>query len=858
MTFHRLPLSLILAASLQQPAVPAGDSARVIDYRYATPYWYSPLGRPDDWHKQLADDRGSLLYDFGPGPYVTPRTVVRFGAAGTVLQRLDQRWDDPRVPLLRTALSGAEVRLDVTTASLWPDTAAPSLYDYGAYQRLDGISGAKGWAVPAKPCDPAFRSVAWGTNRPVHYRVRVPSGSRKQVVLGFCEGYKTRVNQRIALMTVEGASPQRADLAEPGKLHEPQVFRFDACDADNDSFIDVLVEAQPGADVNTILNGIWVYPGETPLTHERMIRGMLDPLPAFETRIDCGTEQDRHPGRIDMMWGDYRGEHFEPVLTVTTGRILRWDSSAAVLRDGMMRWLSVRPRPSTAERDSSGWTLTFAPATRRVVVEVRSGILDAESAPLEQTREAWLRTRIPPSDAISIPDTTLRALMIAALRPAWQARETVNGHLQFQPGMTVYRGMWADFTMYAVETACLLGDSAGARSALETLWLHRGADGLVTVMKPDRLYRETPLTLWLSCRYARRTGDWQFVNSRWREVMESMEACWALRESTLSDPASPNYGLMPAGFADGGRSGKTAEYSSVFWMLTGAAECARAARFLGQSADATRLQEMFDQLWTSYEVALSRDLRVDSLGNAYLPLTVGLRGPDPIPQLAQWGTLEFYIYADFLPRDDRLLRGTVNLHRAREIQGLPFNTGWLRGGVWAGYGFYYARALLLLGEAEKTADVVYAVANHAAPTGVWAEEQPPRGSTLRPAGDFPHTWHGIELWRTVAAMLAHDRGEELVLCDGMPQGWLGPGAQTRLNRIHSVYGEVSLDVTVSANGKSVTCKIATRRTPGNERARLYINTSSFLRAGFNAPRPPDAQGMIELPWEKELVLVFAS
>ena len=49
-----------------------------IDYRYSPAYWHSAIGFPGDYHKTLVNESGSLLYDFGPGPYVRPNTVISF------------------------------------------------------------------------------------------------------------------------------------------------------------------------------------------------------------------------------------------------------------------------------------------------------------------------------------------------------------------------------------------------------------------------------------------------------------------------------------------------------------------------------------------------------------------------------------------------------------------------------------------------------------------------------------------------------------------------------------------------------------------------------------------------------------
>ncbi len=38
---------------------------------------------------------------------------------------------------------------------------------------------------------------------------------------------------------------------------------------------------------------------------------------------------------------------------------------------------------------------------------------------------------------------------------------------------------------------------------------------------------------------------------------------------TMNDPNQANYGLMPAGFGDGGLGGKHREYTNVYWTLAG-------------------------------------------------------------------------------------------------------------------------------------------------------------------------------------------------------------------------------------------------------------------------------------------------
>ena len=94
-----LPRSVVVAVSMLACSLIHAETAsnRVVDLRYGIPTWHQPLGVPDDWHKPMANERGALLYDFGPGPYVQPSTSVQATAAGEAFKFERQEWvDSPR------------------------------------------------------------------------------------------------------------------------------------------------------------------------------------------------------------------------------------------------------------------------------------------------------------------------------------------------------------------------------------------------------------------------------------------------------------------------------------------------------------------------------------------------------------------------------------------------------------------------------------------------------------------------------------------------------------------------------------------------------------------------------------------
>lgn len=308
---RRFLILALVSAAASQPAA----AQRTVDFRYGIPTWHQPLGIPEDWHKPMANERGALLYDFGPGPYVQPLTTVEFSAAGDAFAFAGQTYaESPRVPIMRSQLRRGNDSIIVTTWALAAEKPAPSDGRAQGYERLDGITGALDWAKPAPEVAPEFRNVAWGTNRPVAYRVRVPSGAAKRIMLGFCESYKQGLYQRTAIMEVEGAPTQSVDLALNAPHHQPQVFLFDAHDSDRDGWINLRVFAPQGQDPNSTLATMAVYPAGAKLTRGELVAGSRAAPDRAELRISGGTEVRQQPARTDLVHAAYSG-NAEPVCS---------------------------------------------------------------------------------------------------------------------------------------------------------------------------------------------------------------------------------------------------------------------------------------------------------------------------------------------------------------------------------------------------------------------------------------------------------------------------------------------------------------------------------------------------------------
>ena len=834
--------------------------AREIDHSASAATWHSALGLPDDWHKPLADDRGALLYDFGPGPYAKPLTIVEFGLRDQPLTRTRQWHDSPRVPLLRTTLAHAAQHVEVTTLAVPPEKISETSGRFPLYERLDGISGALGWAQPSSACSPEFRNVAWGTNRPIRYRIRVDPHAKKRIVLGFCESYKPRLNERVAAMHVEGAPEQIADLALTAARNVPQVFLFEAADTDGDGWLDIRVEPPAGKDPNPALALIAVYAANARFNRDLLLAGRTDPKDPAELRIACGTEMLSQPARLDAMQATFPAGS-APILTVRTGRDLVADDRGG-LSLGQTPFVVTQPRATRVERTATGWTLHFAAGTTRATALVFSGQATAAdatnaAATFDFARNAadlatrWQHTDIP-FGRVSIGDPAIQRLVDDSLRNLYQARERINGLGQFNSSFTLYRGLWAGDVIYMVNLASLLGDFARARETLDTTLSFQNAAGLIDELPPLVIYRATPAVFWALERYARLSGDWPTVERHWPAILRGVQALRTARDSTLTTPHAANAGLLPAGFNDGGIAEIGAEYSSVFWSITGLRATARAGRAIGRTADATAIDRLADEFLAAFHKSSQRDLRSDTHGHRYLPVRVGLTGPDPIPQVAQWSVIEHHIFGGGLPLQSDLLRGTLDMLGAAEAEGLPHSIGWLRDGLWVGYSSLYAHAPLLLGRHEKTADLLYSIANHATPVGGWVEEQSQKNAPAKTAGDQPHCWAAALFARLATSMLATEHNDTVHLLLATPPEWLRPGMVNRLDRLHTPGGPLSLTLTVSPDGRSAQLQLSPPAA-----GEVLLHTASLTTAGFHLPGRPATAAPLPVRPGEPLTLTFS-
>jgi hypothetical protein len=471
----------------------------------------------------------------------------------------------------------------------------------------------------------------------------------------------------------------------------------------------------------------------------------------------------------------------------------------------------------------------------------------AQARRLRATAQDWWERKAGlPFDTIQVPDAGIQAMLESCVRNIWQAREIKKGRPAFHVGPTVYRGLWVVDGSFLLESAALLGRGKDARAGVEYLLSHQKADGSFEIIR--RFWKENGIVLWAATRHAMLTQDKAWLQAHWPDLQRVVQAIQKLRAEASKDPTTLNYRLLPPGEVDGGISNPKPtkpDYSNVYWCLGGLKAAIAAAHWLGDEASAAAWQTEFDDFYATYRKAAARDTLKDSFGNAYVPTMMG-NLDQHVPARGQWAFCHGVYPGQVFPKDDALLEGQLAMLRATKVQGMVYDTGWMKEGIWTYFASFYAHAQLWQGRGREAAQVLYDFARHASPTRVWREEQKPVGQGGAEVGDMPHNWASAEFIRLTTHLIELDRGDELHLLEGFPREWAGPGMVTRLNGVLTPFGPLHLEVHVADDGQRARLKMA--QLKGIKPAKIVLHLDGLT----------GKLGMVELPTDRDVDQSFAT
>jgi hypothetical protein len=486
--------------------------------------------------------------------------------------------------------------------------------------------------------------------------------------------------------------------------------------------------------------------------------------------------------------------------------------------------------------------LAFGVARGKSAADLPRDVAQAES--LRQKAERFWQKAPLPYGHLEVPDPGVQSLLDSSIRNIFQAREIKKGLPAFQVGPTCYRGLWVVDGSFLLEAVTYLGRTNDTRKGVQYLLSFQREDG--SFMLIDGHWKETGMALWAITRHARLTCDQKWL----REVWPNVERGFAFIENMRQMPAAdaPNAGLIPDGFSDGGLADKVPEYTNVYWTMAGMRAAIEAARWLGQQSEASAWEQSYNDFQTTFRRAAERDTQRDASGNRFVPIRMRYDANLP-PQKAQWAFLHSIFPGKVFEPTDPLVQGNMAMLKAVESQGLVFDTGWLKDGIWTYFGSFYGHAWLWLGDGDKAARTLYAFGNHASPLMVWREEQKPVGQGVQMVGDMPHNWASAEFIRLVRHSLVLERGEDLHLFEGMPAKWARPGAVTRLRDILTEFGPLSLDFSVSKDGSIGTLRLTPPKRTPPKRILLHLDHWSGKDGVLELPSSGTVVQRIGLPPE---------
>lgn len=845
MRFHAVAFSLLIALL----PVTALSQDPVVDHRFAPSGSYTAICFPDDWQKSLVNHRGALLYDFGPGPYASPTqkisTEISIGVKGETLEVIRQRHIHPRAPIVVTELQGDDMQVKQEAFALIRNSDAEINTNKPDFRvtRKYGLTGAIAWASPEGEVDPAFRNVAWGTGRPIQYLIKVEKSAQKRVALGFCESRYDKPGIRVLDLIVEGAAQQTVDPAAKGK-NQAQAYLFDAQDIDHDGRLSIDIRPNDSTrDPNAFVNAIWMFSADADISENALLSGQA--ATRAEVFVDCGQEPEVQARgvRVDGVLAQFNGKVVTPIIEITSKRDFVFDEKKSTLFWQNQPFLTSRPHAVSAHKSETGWILALPHGTSKVELIAIHGyglpenIVEVPDLAKERERAMtwWVNEADLPNNRIEVPDPKIQGLLNASIRSLFQIREQVDGYRQFQPGPTVYRGLWAGDGAWQAEAVTMLGDTAAAREMIAAMQYNQQPNGRIQIMAPALLHRETAHYLWVLYRHARLTNDKIWLEQNWPSLSNAFEHLRGLRNRAKQDPDSLYYGLLPPGFTDGGVAGINPEYGSVYWSLIAMRAASDAARWLGKAEIAMDWQVDVDDFVAAFRKAAKRDMRRDQHDNLFLPMLMKFDASAHIPQRGHWGICHGVFLGHLFAPDDPLMRGSFAMLDANIVQGLVRGIGWLKDGVWPSIASHRGHAMLWLQDNEKAVELLYTYANYAAPTNGWIEEQMPQGEGNRTAGDMPHTNADAQFIRFLRHLLVLERNNTLELLHAVPEHWLAPSAQIRLTALPTYFGPLTLQVLISDDGKNARIRVESLDDAGKKAGGPLLHLAQFKRLGYVFP-----------------------
>jgi hypothetical protein len=438
-----------------------------------------------------------------------------------------------------------------------------------------------------------------------------------------------------------------------------------------------------------------------------------------------------------------------------------------------------------------------------------------------------------PEGRILIPDSALQGILDVNIRTMYQAADVVDGFPVFQPGPTVYRGLFLYDLLLVGEPLMTLGDTASVRKFIEGTFHYQRQDGRLRVLTPANAFLETPIFIHAMGRYARLSDNRRWMERAWQRMANGVSWIRNVRRETMHDTAAAAYGLFPPGFVDGGLAGSVPDFSTATFALMALETATGTARWLGHRKEEKEWRSLFDELLEATIRSARRSLRHDRYGTLYLPVAVGDTSTSAPPQRGQYGFLGALRYAKYFSRVpflDSVAAGNLAMLDSTLSEGMIRDAGWTSGAVWSWLGLAHASALSVRGEGARAATMVYDVANHSGRLGTWVEEQQIRGKGTRSTGDGSDAETSACLVSALKDLLFIERGDTLDLLPGVPAPWFRAGAHIAIRDVPTEWGRLTLSAYSSRNEVLIRVSLAGAPAGGTDAPLVLVRAETLENA----------------------------
>ncbi len=469
------------------------------------------------------------------------------------------------------------------------------------------------------------------------------------------------------------------------------------------------------------------------------------------------------------------------------------------------------------------------PAEGQAAEVLQAGLRDPQKL-IESTRLFWKEWRPYAGSVDWHLASRYNEFLVACTRNILQAREVRNGHLTFQVGPTVYRGLWVVDGNFILEAARYLGYDREAQQGLETTWALQEPDGGIFAGGGREHWKDTGIALFTLVRQAELAQDYTYLKEMQPNALRAIGFLQSRRDRA-KQTNSPNgsYGLLPPGMADGGVGGMRSEFTNTLWVLAGLRALLDAASLLKLSGfeDA---RVFYNELRTAFLAAAKLEMMQHPAGFAYLPMVAKndniWKEPDswqrPHPQSAQWA-LSHAIYPGLVfEPGDPIVQGHIRLMQQCTEEDIPAETGWLwHGGVWNYNAAFVAEVYLWAGLTGWARSTFHGFLNHATSAYCWREEQPLKESlTATYIGDMPHNWASAECVRYLRHMLALEDGNSLRLLAGIGGPELAGGDSMQIRGSPTRFGRI--DITLEPARRNSQWHLKFQRAAGPAPSRVVL------------------------------------